>query len=151
MDNISKTPDKALKTQFDSDLKRQQKNRFLIKFPEESEIKGWFVKKVEKSPINFLKKTEKTFTVTFNENNEWGDVFFKEQCEVFNNLDSRTIIFEYLDENGCVIYSEKFINCTAMQINFDVCDYSDNTLKTCSVIFKYLDCVDSKKILCIDE
>ena len=98
-----------------------------------------------------MKKTEKTFTVTFNENNEWGDVFFKEQCEVFNNLDSRTIIFEYLDENGCVISSEKFINCTAMQINFDVCDYSDNTLKTCSVIFKYLDCVNSKKILCIDE
>ena len=39
MDNISKTPDKTLKTQFDSDLKRQQKNRFLIKFPEESETR----------------------------------------------------------------------------------------------------------------
>ena len=54
----------------------------------------------------------------------------------------RNIFFEDLDVTGYAVNREYFINCKAKEIRFDTCDYNNDKIKKCVVVFEYEDIVD---------
>jgi len=120
-----------------------RRNRFLIRFPKEINISEWWIEKVTKHPILFDNKSPKKITITFRERGYCGDVVFYKEIRKFNNLDKhdRNIVFLDLDVIGCAANMEYFINCKAKEIRFDTCDYKNEKIKTCVVIFEYDDIV----------
>ena len=121
-----------------------RRNRFLIKFPKEISICEWWIEKVTKHPILFDNKSSKKITITFRECGDCGDVVLYKKIKHFNNLDKsdRNIFFEDLDVTGYAANREYFINCKAKEIRFDTCDYKNDKIKTCVVVFEYEDIVD---------
>lgn len=121
-----------------------RRNRFLIRFPKEINITAGWIEKVTKHPILFDNKNSKKISITFKEYDCCGDVMFYKEIKKFNNLDKcdRNIIFEDLDGTGYTVNREYFINCKAKEIQFDTCDYKNNKIKTCVVIFEYDDIID---------
>jgi hypothetical protein len=121
-----------------------RRNRFLIRFPKEINIFEWWIEKVTKHPILFDNKTSKKISITFRERGDCGDIVFYEEIRKFNNLDKRdrNIVFEDLDVTGYAVNREYFINCKAKEIRFDTCDYKNDKIKTCVVIFEYDDIIN---------
>lgn len=121
-----------------------RRNRFLVRFPKEINIFEWWIEKVTKHPILFDNKTPKKISITFRERGDCGDIVFYEEIRKFNNLDKRdrNIVFEDLDVTGYAVNREYFINCKAKEIRFDTCDYKNNKIKTCVVIFEYDDIIN---------
>lgn len=121
-----------------------RRNRFLIRFPKEINIFEWWVEKVTKHPILFDNKTPKKISITFREHGDCGDIVFYEEIRKFNNLDKRdrNIVFEDLDVTGYAVNREYFINCKAKEIRFNTCDYKNDKIKMCVVIFEYDDIIN---------
>lgn len=121
-----------------------RRNRFLIKFPKEINISEWWIEKVTKHPILFDNKSSKKISITFREYDYCGDVVFYKKIKQFNNLDKRdrNIVFEDLDTTGYAVNREYFINCKAKEIRFNTCDYKNNKIKTCVVVFEYDDIIN---------
>lgn len=121
-----------------------RRNRFLIRFPKEINIFEWWIEKVTKHPILFDNKISKKISITFRERGDCGDIVFYEEIRKFNNLDKRdrNIVFEDLDVTGYAVNREYFINCKAKEIRFDTCDYKNDKIKTCVVIFEYDDIIN---------
>lgn len=121
-----------------------RRNRFLIRFPKEINIFEWWIEKVTKHPILFDNKTPKKISITFRERGDCGDIVFYEEIRKFNNLDKRdrNIVFEDLDVTGYAVNREYFINCKAKEIRFNTCDYKNDKIKTCVVIFEYDDIIN---------
>ena len=69
---------------------------------------------------------------------------FYEKIRKFNNLDKRdrNIVFENLDATAHVVNREYFINCKAKEIRFDTCDYKNDKIKKCVVVFEYDDIIN---------
>ena len=69
---------------------------------------------------------------------------FYEKIRTFNNLDKRdrNIVFEDLDATGYAVNREYFINCKAKEIRFDTCDYKNDKIKKCVVVFEYDDIIN---------
>lgn len=120
-----------------------RRNRFLVRFPKEINIFEWWIEKVTKHPILFDDKSPKKISITFRECG-YGDVVIYKEIKQFNNLDKsdRNIVFYDLDVTGCAVNKEYFINCKAKEIRFDTCDYKNNKMKTCVVIFEYDDIIN---------
>lgn len=114
-------------------------NRFLIRFPKEFEIDSWFVKNMRKTPKTFFQKSENKLYITIYEYLCYGDLKIIEKCEVFNKLYLPAIIIDDLDKTGCVVNSEKYINCRIDQVDFKPCDYSDYNVKECILTIHYDD------------
>ena len=135
--------DKNVKTSKNFKWDYLRRNRFLIRFPKEINISEWWIEKVTKHPILFDDKSPKKITITFRECG-YGDVVIYKEIKQFNNLDKsdRNIVFYDLDVTGCAVNKECFINCKAKEIRFDTCDYKNNKMKTCVVIFEYDDIIN---------
>lgn len=121
-----------------------RRNRFLIRFPKGINIAEWWIEKVTKHPILFDNKTSKKISITFREYYCCGDAVFYNEIRKFNNLDKRdrNIVFEDLDVTGYAVNREYFINCKAKEIRFDTCDYKNDKIKKCVVIFEYDDIIN---------
>ena len=67
-----------------------------------------------------------------------------EELKKFNVLDKcdRNIVFEDLDATGYTVNREYFINCKAKEIRFDTCDYKNDKIKKCVVVFEYDDIIN---------
>ena len=120
------------------------RNRFLIKFPKEINISEWWIEKIIKHPILFDNKSSKKISITFREYDCCGDAVFYKKIRTFNNLDKRdrNIVFEDLDATGYAVNREYFINCKAKEIRFDTCDYKNDKIKKCVVVFEYDDIIN---------
>lgn len=120
------------------------RNRFLIRFPKEINISEWWIEKVTKHPILFDNKSSKKISITFREYDCCGDAVFYKKIRTFNNLDKRdrNIVFEDLDATGYAVNREYFINCKAKEIRFDTCDYKNDKIKKCVVVFEYDDIIN---------
>ena len=121
-----------------------RRNRFLIRFPKEINISEWWIEKVTKHPILFDNKSSKKISITFREYDCCGDAVFYEKIRKFNNLDKcdRNIVFEDLNATGYAVNREYFINCKAKEIRFDTCDYKNDKIKKCVVVFEYDDIIN---------
>ena len=66
------------------------------------------------------------------------------ELKKFNVLDKcdRNIVFEDLDATGYTVNREYFINCKAKEIRFDTCDYKNDKIKKCVVVFEYDDIIN---------
>lgn len=140
--NIDKVePIKSLKKgdTLEDTLEPLYNNRFLIHFPEEFEIDSWFVKSMRKTPKTFFKESENKLYVTIYEYLCYGDLKIIEKCELFNKLYLPSIIIDDLDKRGCVLNSEKYINCRIDQVDFKPCDYSDCKIKESILTIHYDD------------
>ena len=121
-----------------------RRNRFLARFPKEINICEWWIEKVTKHPILFDNKSSKKITITFRERGYCGDVVIYKELKKFNVLDKcdRNIVFEDLDATGYAVNREYFINCKAKEIRFDTCDYKNDKIKKCVVVFEYDDIIN---------
>ena len=120
-----------------------RRNRFLVRFPEESNIQEWWVQSVRKNPFIFGYDNDNVIVVKFREIDNWGDYRFIKEMKKFNELENRTIIFEDLDKTGVVLNREFYVNCEAINIYFTPCDYKEDEIKYCTVVFKYEEVLDN--------
>ena len=126
--------DKVIKENKNESLR---KNGFLVRFPKDCKFQGWWVQGIEKSPYVLSQPKCGCLTITFKEIDNMGDGAFIKECENFNELNNRTIIFEDLDVNGVSVCGERYIDCLVTEIHFEPCDYSEDEKKYCKVIFYF--------------
>lgn len=121
-----------------SDIKYCNKNRFVLRFPENCGLYEWMVSSVAKSDFYLLDKDKNSDILEIKmHNSQYGDIEIKELLEDFNKMEYEYLSYEDLDKTGCPLTKEYYLKPKIVLLHCEKTDYSVNELKSFTIIVKY--------------
>ena len=117
------------------DYKYHKKNRFLVKFPLKVGFKDFLVRNIFKE-YNFSTNTME-IVITFALCDEWSDNTYLFESLNFMDIpiDDRYIHISNTDNNGRILSTDSYRDCSIKNISFVPYDYKKSDTRCCQIKF----------------